>query len=47
MELGLDESRGSAFARISTRIVHLHKEYYGKGPTKAKTYFQNDLVVVL
>ena len=36
-----------ALARISNRVVQLHKEYYGKGPTKAKTYFQDDLVVVL
>jgi len=34
-------------ATISQRIVQLHKEYYGRGPTKAKTYFQDDLVVVL
>jgi uncharacterized protein YbcI len=34
-------------ARISTRIVQLHKEYYGRGPERAKTYFQDDLVVVL
>lgn len=34
-------------ANISRRIVQLHKEFYGKGPTKAKTYFNEDLVVVL
>ena len=34
-------------ANISRRIVQLHKEYYGKGPTKAKTYYHDDLVVVL
>ena len=34
-------------ANISRRIVQLHKEFYGKGPTKAKTYYQDDLVVVL
>jgi uncharacterized protein YbcI len=32
---------------ISRRIVQLHKEYYGRGPTKAKTYYEDDLVVVL
>jgi uncharacterized protein YbcI len=36
-----------ALARISTRFVQLHKDYYGRGPEKAKTYFQDDLVVVL
>jgi uncharacterized protein YbcI len=28
-------------------MVQLHKEFYGKGPTKAKTYISGDLVVVL
>ena len=36
-----------ALANISRRIVQLHKEFYGKGPTKAKTYYYDDLVVVL
>ncbi len=34
-------------ANISRRLVQLHKEFYGKGPTKAKTYYEDDLVVVL
>jgi uncharacterized protein YbcI len=37
----------SALANISRRIVGLHKEFYGRGPTRAKTYFADDLVVVL
>ena len=37
----------TALASISRRIVQLHKEFYGKGPTKAKTYIHDDLVVVL
>jgi uncharacterized protein YbcI len=37
----------STAARISRRIVQLHKEYYGRGPTKAKTWILDDLVVVL
>ena len=32
---------------ISTEIVRLQAEYYGKGPTRAKTYFVEDLVVVV
>ena len=28
-------------------MVQLHKEFYGRGPTRAKTYFNDDLVVVL
>ncbi len=38
---------GDARGSISRRIVQLHKEFYGKGPTKAKTYINGDLVVVL
>jgi uncharacterized protein YbcI len=34
-------------ARISREIVRLQAEYYGKGPTKAKTYIVDDLVVVV
>ena len=32
---------------ISTEIVRLQAEYYGKGPTRAKTYIVEDLVVVV
>jgi uncharacterized protein YbcI len=43
MEGALGETR----ARISKEIVRLQSEYYGKGPTKAKTYIVDDLVVVV
>jgi uncharacterized protein YbcI len=38
---------GSVMANISRRIVGLHKEFYGKGPNKARTYLQDDMVLVL
>ena len=38
---------GAALSAISRRIVGLHKEYYGKGPNKARTYYVDDLVVVM
>ncbi|MGN6867538.1 MAG: DUF2294 domain-containing protein [Solirubrobacteraceae bacterium] len=38
---------GEFLAAISDGIVALLKEYYGKGPTEAKTYYQEDLVVCL
>jgi uncharacterized protein YbcI len=47
-ERGHEEGRwhtGGILAEISTRIVRLHKETYGKGPTKARTYYDRDLVV--
>jgi uncharacterized protein YbcI len=34
-------------AFISKEIVRLQAEYYGKGPTRAKTYIVEDLVVVV
>ncbi len=41
------EEQGKTLAAISRRIVGLLKEHYGKGPTKARTYYSGDLVVVL
>jgi len=38
---------GTVAAAISDGLVHLHKEYYGKGPTKTKTYLVNDTVVCM
>jgi uncharacterized protein YbcI len=38
---------GTVAAAISDGLVHLHKEYYGKGPTKAKTYLVNDTVICM
>jgi uncharacterized protein YbcI len=32
---------------IANRIVSLHKKFYGKGPTKARAFYQDDLIVVL
>src|SRR5215218_8968591 len=40
-------SLGQMRSTISTEIVRLQAEYYGKGPTKAKTYIVEDLVVVV
>lgn len=33
--------------RISTEMVQLMKQYYGKGPTKAKSYFLDDFLIVV
>ena len=40
-------SLGETRATISNEIVRLQAEYYGKGPTRAKTYIVEDLVVVV
>jgi uncharacterized protein YbcI len=38
-------SRGQLAAAISNAIVGIHSRHYGKGPTKAKTYLLDDVVV--
>src|SRR5215218_3744891 len=40
-------SLGDMRATISKEIVRLQAEFYGKGPTRAKTYIVEDLVVVV
>src|SRR6476619_558048 len=40
-------SRGQLAAAISNAIVRIHAKHYGKGPTKAKTYITDDLVVTV
>src|SRR3954453_7558222 len=47
MSEGDRSSLGEMRATISQEIVRLHAEYYGKGPTRAKTYVGGDLVVVV
>ena len=38
-------SRGQLAAAISNAVVGIHSKHYGKGPTKAKTYLIDELVV--
>lgn len=40
-------SGGSLLAAISTSIVGLLHEHYGRGPMKAKTYALDDIIVVV
>jgi uncharacterized protein YbcI len=47
MGTGDRSSLGEMRATISNEIVRLQAEYYGKGPTRAKTYILEDLVVVV
>jgi uncharacterized protein YbcI len=39
------QNHGEALTAISDGLVALLKEYYGRGPTRAKSYFEDDLVV--
>lgn len=41
------EDRGSLRAAISTAMVRRKAELYGKGPTRAKTFFNEDYVFVV
>jgi uncharacterized protein YbcI len=38
---------GQLLANISTEIVGMLREYYGRGPMKAKTYALDDIIVVV
>jgi uncharacterized protein YbcI len=40
-------ARGELLAAVSNEIVQLHKRCYGKGPTQARSYFMDDLLVTL
>lgn len=39
------ENHGEVLTAISDGLVALLKEFYGRGPTRAKSYFEDDLVV--
>lgn len=39
--------RGDILLEVSNALVRLYKDFYGKGPTKARTVYQGDLVVCL
>jgi len=41
------QAHGDVLTAISDGMVALLKEYYGRGPTRAKSYYEDDLVVCL
>jgi uncharacterized protein YbcI len=41
------QTHGDMLTAISDGMVALLKEYYGRGPTRAKSYYEDDLVVCL
>ncbi|MHB1536892.1 MAG: Na-translocating system protein MpsC family protein [Solirubrobacteraceae bacterium] len=41
------KTHGDQLTAISDGMVGLLKEFYGRGPTRAKSYYQDDLVVCL
>jgi uncharacterized protein YbcI len=40
-----EHERGPMLASLSNAIVGLYKRYYGKGPTKARSYLMDDMVL--
>ena len=40
-------AHGDVLTAISDGMVALLKEFYGRGPTRTKTYYEDDLVVCL
>lgn len=40
-----ERPHGRELAAISNGLVHLHMQFYGRGPTRAKTHFVDDTVV--
>jgi uncharacterized protein YbcI len=40
-------THGDVLTAISDGLVALLKEFYGRGPTRTKTYYEDDLVVCL
>jgi uncharacterized protein YbcI len=47
MANGHGRSLGEVRAQISSEIIKLQAEYYGRGPTRARTYIVEDVVVVV
>ena len=41
------EGEGPLLEEMSRRIVQLHKESYGKGPTKARAHWDDDVITVI
>jgi uncharacterized protein YbcI len=39
--------RGSVLVDLSNAVVRIHKEFYGKGPTKARSHMSQDLLTVV
>ena len=46
-DLGPQAERNSPRSAIANAVVRLHAKYYGRGPTKARTHFHADFVLVV
>lgn len=41
------DGAGSVVAAVSRQIVGIYADYYGRGPTKAKTIWRDDVIVCI
>ena len=41
---GRPHARGEMLLAVSNAVVRLHKQYFGKGPTKARAFHDGDVV---
>jgi uncharacterized protein YbcI len=41
------DERGRVLLDLSNTVVRIHKEFYGKGPTKARSHLSHDLLTVI
>jgi uncharacterized protein YbcI len=46
-DVGTHDGSGAIVAAISREIVRIYAEYYGRGPTKAKTHWREDVVTCI
>ncbi len=44
---GAEERGQSLLARLSNEMVRAQKEFFGKGPTQAKSYLLDDLLLIV
>jgi uncharacterized protein YbcI len=42
-----DGADGGPMQSVTSELVRLHSDYYGKGPTKARSYIVSDTVVAI
>lgn len=41
-----DKTRGETEAELTKAMIRLEKEYLGRGPSDARTFFLNDMIIV-
>src|SRR3954469_19630475 len=41
------DDRGQVLLDLSNAVVRIHKQFYGKGPTKARSHLQHNLLTVI